>query len=114
MGGYVLWGYGIRGKRCRKLLSDYGIRVERIFDQSLTEKAVGNGPIVEYPTDEKIMASRGKIMITPRNYEDDIARWLTEKGYKINKDFFKWSDVSYRIAQLYFAYIWGNESADEG
>ena len=65
-------------------------------------------------TDERIMASRGKIMITPWNDEDNIAKRLTEKGYKINKDFFKWSDVSYRIAQLYFAYIWGNESADEG
>ncbi len=105
--GYVLWGNGIRGKRCRKLLSDYGIRVERIFDQSVTEKTVEHGHILEYPTEERIMASRGKIMITPWNNEDDIAKWLTEKGYKINKDFFKWSDVSYRIAQLYCAHIWG-------
>ena len=105
--GYVLWGNGIRGKRCRKLLSDYGIRVERIFDQSVTEKTVGHGHILEYPTEERIMASRGKIMITPWNNEDDIAKWLTEKGYKINKDFFKWSDVSYRIVQLYCAHIWG-------
>ena len=102
---YVIWGYGIVGRRCGKFLSSYGISIERILDQSVITEKMDSGHTLEYPTDEKIMASRGKIIITPLNYEEEIASLLTEKGYKINKDFFKWSDLSYQIAKTYFDYF---------
>lgn len=107
--GYVIWGYGVVGKRCRKFLSFYGIDIERILDQSVITEKMENGHILEYPTDERIMAYKGKIIITPLNHEDYIAKLLIEKGYKINTDFFKWSDLSYQIAKTYFDYFFARK-----
>lgn len=93
---YSIWGYGIDGKRCVKLLKYIGREISCIYDKrGHAENEFGIE--VEIPDDVKIMEGKSIILVSTRRYEEEIIQYLENLGMKKGKDFFSYFQIEKQL-----------------
>lgn len=86
----ALWGAGKSGERCLKLIWAAGAEIDEIYDAKVKEF---HGVTCIVPTVKSVAKSRGRLIISTKNYEGEILGQLALWGWTKNKDFFCFDDL---------------------
>ncbi|WP_051198123.1 DUF5672 family protein [Butyrivibrio sp. MB2005] len=97
---YVIWGCGIRGNKCYKLLEKLGINVEFFWDKNL--KSIISGKNASEPFTYNSNEKKPFIIVTPRQGIDKIIVELEKNDYKEYEDYILFEDFAIRIVEEYY------------
>ena len=92
---YYIWGAGIRGRQCLEIFEKLEIPIVCFIDSNKSQETI-NGYTIIRPDE---VDRESHICITPKNYEEEIAKQLCLMGID-ESSFFSYSDILEKIINI--------------
>ena len=93
-----IWGAGINGRALCRFLQRNDFEITTIFDADRSK----SGSVLEGIKIRTYEGADGLIIISTRDYEDDIAATLDEKGLEEFKDYIRFSSLAQELVRQVF------------
>ena len=93
----AVWGWGVLGKKIVNIMETINIKVISVFDKDTDYSS----RIITYPNRKELEEHRGRLLIVTSRCEDEIMNELLLMGWKLNVDFFLWSDIILKVSKSY-------------
>lgn len=103
---YILWGYGLIGRRIERLLYHLQCDVAYIYDKKERTSSKFFHISLSCPEDEILSSKKYKIIISTSNYEKEIAEKLEELGLHRHEDYLLYKDIVQILVAKHYIPAW--------
>mgnify|MGYP006916040086 CR=1 FL=1 len=99
---YICWGYGGNFDQAKTLCRFLPMKIVGVYDRKMTTPVLVDGCTVKLPDEQEIRSRQYKILITTKKYEQEISRFLEDRGLHANEDFFSFQKMKEMLVNKFY------------